>query len=418
MKIISRIFVILLSLAAAAFLGVAVFAPEKGVELQEKLENMVMQRSEAVEVSPVRTLEAAYDFNVQEILDMGCDTSCDDVYTWFRDLNRDLWLPFEMNDRFAYTPGDVAVCNQEGIVKRLEAGTCEGGGEYGECGIPAGALADLPEGDYWVAIRVIPDEIVEGVVEPWYTLRYVSVHDRCDFHTEDYRVANRLDILFDRSSGQDFTYHLVNLGDNVVKDVWKLEYSLSLSGDMTFTQKRLKEGRDYVISPDGASVTITAEYLATLQDLYGYNFEFGLADHSSLNTALSGEGSVLYLTDGPVVNAPCIDGPLTYSLSSGQDYAFTLHMGRAAQIWKSELFFYNEDGQPAMNPDGTQKNWLMDSSGLPREGETCMIPASLIQEAAEAGYSDHFWLGFSFQVTNFGYSGYYPYSGYSVILKP
>lgn len=420
MKIVSRIFIVLLSLAAAAFLGIAVFAPEKGLELQEKLENAVMQRSEAVEISPVRTLEVAYDFNVQEILDQGCDTGYQDVvYTWFRDLNRDLWVPFEMNGRFAYTPGGAAICNQEGVVKRLEAGACMGGGDFGECGIPAEALADLPEGDYWLALQVVPDEIIENVSGPWYVLRYVSVHDRCDFHTEDYRVANQFDVLFDRSSGEGFTYHLANLGDNVVQDVWKLEYSLSLSEDMTFTQKRLKEGKDYIISPDGASVTITAEYLASLQDLYGYNFEFGLADHSSLNTALSaGEGAVLYLTDGPVVNAPYIDGPMAHSLSSGQDYAFTLHMGRAQQVWKSELFFYDEEGQPAMNPDGTQKNWLPDYSAGLREGETCVVPASVIQEAAAAGYSQHFWLGFSFQVTDFGYSGYYPYSGYSVNLEP
>lgn len=424
MKIISRIFVILLSLAVCAFLGVAILAPEKGLELQEKLENIVTRRSEAREVSPVRTLEVSYEFNVQEILDKGCDASYrDSVYTWFRDLGRDLWLPFVQTDfndeQFIYSAGGAALCDQTGVVKRFDPGIYRADINTGECVLPAEALADVPEGDYWLALQVIPDEIIEEVSGPFYTLRYISIHDHCDFHTEDYQTANCFDVLYDRSGGEPLTYHLLNLGDNTVTDVWKLEYSLDINGDISFTQKRLKEGRDYTISGDGAAVTISAEYLASLQNLYGYNFEFGLADHSSLNTAYSGEdGSVLYLTDGPLPDRPRIDGPMTYSLSSGEDYVFTIHQGQAQQIWATELFFHNQEGQRAADDDGSEKNWMINYKIYAREDGSCAIPASLFQEAAAAGYGDSAWIYFIFQVTDFGYSGFYPGSGYNIRILP
>lgn len=421
MKLISRLFVALISLAAVGFLGIFIFAPEKGVELQDRIADFVTQRSEAIEVSPVRTLEVAYEFDVEEILDQGCNTNYNGkVYTWFRDLNRDLWLPFINDDRIYHVLGDVVICDREGIVKRLE--TCTGDSNTWEFCIPAGALADLPEGDYWVAFRVIPEIEIENFTGPWYELRYISIHDQCTFHTEDYDIAAALgNRLYDRSTGEGYTFHLLNLGDNIVTDVWKLEYSMTLDGELAFTQKKLTEGKEYALSNHGADVTLTPDYLNSLIPVYGYNFEFGLGDHSSLITEYAGEGgAVLYLADGPLENMPYIEGPWTYSLSSGKDYAFTIHMGRAIQMWAPlcELIFFDPKGRELLDENGEPISWHTFRADGVRADGTYVIPASVFQEAAAHGTWDSFYLSICFQVSDFSYSGYYPRSGYSVHLAP
>lgn len=420
MKHIGRILIALVCLAVAGFLALAAFQPEKALELQNRLNQASLHRGEALEVTPVRTLETAYGFTVEEIINAGCDSGSDStVYTWFRDLDRDLWLPLYTDLMTRHTIGKAAVCDREGVVKWLEEGVVTGSTDAGEVCFPAGVFADLPEGDYYLAYQMLPEE---GASEPpWYRTVYVAVRDRCDFHTEDYRLAPSGDVLFDRSAGEGFTFHLANLGDNIITDVWYLQLVNTM--DPYYIPKHLTEGQDYVLSGDGASVTLTPEYLSSLTLLCQYHFRFGLGDQSTVSTsgdAGKDELMALILTDGPLANPPYVDGPRTWSLSSGEDYPLALEMGRALAIWEdgSILHFYGPEGQPLLDEHGEEKNWFtFRNDSLPADG-VYPIPASVFQEAAAQGGSGSVYLGISLQISNYGYAGYYAWYGYSIELTP
>ena len=428
MKVITRIFIAVLSLAVVGFLAVAMFAPEKGRELETRLENFVNQKSEEIEVSPVRELSIEYELPLEDEnllyteygFEYGVENTWPDkVYTWFRDLGRDLWLPFDTNDAgLRFTVGDVVLIGREGIVKRLSPGEYAGSSDSGEAVIYAPALEDVPQGDYWAALLFSPEHPKEPYHMPYYLLRYVGIYDECAFHTEDYdlSVSKASNLLVDRSTGEGFTYHLLNLGDNVVTDVWKLENMMG-----QYTRKHLTKGEDYTVSEDGASVTLTAAYLDSLQNLYGYHFMFGLGDHSEFSTADTNEwgGTCIYLTDGPVPDLPYVSGPETYSVSSGEDYVLTVHTGRAIQIWENGggMFFFNAQGPALVNENGDEISVFTVKNDDIREDETCVIPAAVFQEAAERG-DEGCWLGVSFQITDFGASGLYYYRGLNIYLTP
>lgn len=427
MKIITRIFVAVISLAAIGFLVIVMVDPQKGAVLQEKLENLVNQRGEAMEVTPVRELSIAYELPLEndEVIygeygfRYGLDPEFPDkVYTWFRDLGRDLWLPFYMDDTNHCTLGEAVLLDQEGVVKRLKDGDCSGDSALGEAVIYASALSDVPEGDYWVALLISPDEPEEPDNMPYYVLRYVGIYEECTFHTEDYDIStgNGGQLLVDRSKKEDFTFHLLNLGDNIVTDVWKLENMMG-----QFTRKHLKAGEEYIVSEDGASVTLTAEYLDSLQDLYGYWFLFGLADHSEVSHLEVGDGKELtiFLTDGPIQDPPYINGADTYSVSSGEDYVFTLHLGRAPKIMENGggVYAYDGDWAPLVDENGREIRFFTFTNGGIGEDETCVIPADVLKDIYERGgrYINY---GITFTVTEFAASGYYPYKGMTIHLEP
>ncbi len=423
MKVITRIFVAIISLGAIGFLAIAMFAPEKGKELEEKLEDLVNQRAERMEVTPVRELSIEYELPLDndEVMfeeygfEYGFDVNYPDrVYTWFRDLGRDLWLPFYHDDRAAEV-GDVILLNRDGVLKHLKKGEYAGNSFSGEAVLYAEALEELPEGDYWAALLIRYQDRPE---ESYYLFRYIGIYEECTFHTEDYDIAtgDGGDLLIDRSTGEDFTFHLANLGDNVVTDVWKLE---NMAGE--YTRKHLKEGEEYIVSEDGASVTLTNEYLNSLQDLYGYWFLFGLGDHSEVSPFEAGSGKylTLFFTDGPIADPPYIDGPSRYSLSSGEDYVFTLHLGRAIRILEdnSILTISDEDGMEIRDEEGRAiKVFSLHNDDI-RADETYVIPASVFQEAAGQG-AKNCWLGIPFQVTEFAASSYIPYKGMNIELIP
>ncbi len=427
MKTITRIFIALLSLAAVGFLAVVMIDPQKGQELQEKLVDLVNQRSELLEVSPVRELSIAYELPFEDYdrlyeeyhIEYGLDTNYPDtVYTWFRDLERDLWLPFQNEQLKTTTVGETLLLDQDGVVKRGSAEECPGDSITGEVCIPRSFLEDVPEGDYWVALLAKPDHPQLPYDGPYYILRYLAIYDECDFHTEDYEISNGGggEVLVDRSTGEGYTFHLLNLGDNIVTDVWKLE---NMAGE--FHQKHLKEGEDYILPEDGASVTLTPEYLDSLQDLYGYPFLFGLGDHSEVCTIDEDKERYLsiFLTDGPIADPPFIDGPESYSVSSGEDYVFTLHLGRAINIQEPycSLTFSQEDGTTYYDDFGNIISYYRFLNEEIQEDDTYVIPAEVFQEAAQRGDTSA-WLGINFQVTQFAASSYCPYMGYPIYLEP
>lgn len=411
MRALTRIMVAVLSLACIAFLAIVMINPQLGEQLQTKLEDIYHQRSEVIEVSPVRSLEIAYDFPLtdEQVLDYWIEPAAPDtVFTWFRDLDRDLWLPFMLNQEDHFTVGKVFLVARDGVFRQLEQGEFEGDSNVGDAVIFASALKDVPEGDYWVALQVTPDELREPYHMPWYVLQYVGIYDTCAFHTEDYRVVTGGEgggILLDRSKGEGFPFHLANLGDNIVTDVWKLEFTL----DGGFTRAHLTEGKDYVLSDSGATVVLTPEYLNSLATLYQYPFLFGLGDHSEVYTAgtdaASDVGVTLVLSDGPLVDAPYMAGPETYSLSSGEDCTLRIYTGRAEGIW--EIVAYpNDDSAPIrldlneVRPDGT-----------------LVIPAGMMREMAGRG-ADCVYFDTLFEVTNYGLAGYYKNSGFNVFFEP
>lgn len=247
------------------------------------------------------------------------------------------------------------------------------------------------------------------------------MRDRCDFHTEDYRICPVDTVLFDRSGGEGFTFHLANLGDNIVTDVWWLQ--MITTADPYHVPKHLEEGVDYVISEDGASVTLTPEYLDSLTLLYQYHFRFGLGDHSVVSATVDGEPNdvvTLILTDGPLGDPPVVDGPRSYSLSSGEDYTFTLHLGQALGLWKDGciLRFYDSDGEPMLDDAGSERNWFQFETGGIGPDETYTIPASVFREAAAQSELDSAYIGLSIQLSSYGWSGYYAWYGYNLEIVP
>lgn len=414
MKTLTRIVVTVLSLICIAFLAIVMFKPQLGKELQTKLEDIYHRRSEVIEVSPVRSLEIAYDFPLAEeeaIEAFGYwvdPVAPDTVFTWFRDLGRDLWLPFMFNQEDHHTVGKLFLVSRDGSFRQLEPGEFEGDSNTGDAVIFASALKDVPEGDYWAAVQLTPDEFREPYHMPWYVLRYVGIYDTCTFHTEDYRVVTGGEgggILTDRSRGEEFSFHLANLGDNIVTDVWKLEFTL----DNDFTRAHLTEGKDYTLSDGGATVSLTPEYLNSLATLYRYPFLFGLGDHSEVYTA--GENAacdddvVLVLSDGPLVDPPRMTGPETYSLSSGEDCVLRIYTGRAEGIWS--IMAYPDDGSEPVRLDLTYK--VQDG--------TLTIPAGLMREMAGRG-ADCVYFDTLFEITNYGLAGYYKNSGFNVFFEP
>lgn len=410
MKTLTRIVVAVLSVACIAFLAIVMIDPQLGEELQTKLEDIYHHRSEVIEASPVRSLEIAYDFPLADegAFDYWVDPAAPDVVlTWFRDLDRDLWLPFMLNQEDHYTVGKAFLVTRDGIFRQLEPGEFEGDSNVGEAVIFASALRDVPEGDYWVVLQVTPDEIREPYHMPWYVLNYVGIYDACTFHTEDYRVVTGGiggGILMDRSKGEGFPFHLANLGDNIVTDVWKLEF-VPNGG---FTRANLKEGKDFILSDSGATVTLTPEYLNSLAPLYQYPFLFGLGDHSEVYTAgeeaASDVGVTLVLSDGPLVDAPYMTGPETYSLASGEDCVLRIYTGRAEGIW--EIVAYPNDGSEPIR---------LDLNDVQADG-TLVIPAGMMREMAGRG-ADCVYLETLFEVTNYGMAGYYRNSGFNVFFE-
>lgn len=420
MKTVSKILIALVCLAVAGFLVLAAVDPERAMELQDRLNRSQLRQSEAIEVTPVKTLEIAYDMDVDEIWNASCDPDYDGtVCTWFRDLGRDLWLPYYTDLVDRYTIERAALCGPEGVLQWLEAGVVTGSTDTGEIRVPAAVLEALPEGDYWLAYREIPEG--GSFEDGHYLLAYIAVRDRCDFHTEDYRICPADTVLFDRSGGEGFTFHLANLGDNIVTDVWRLQ--ISDTADPYYTPKPLERGRDYVISEDGASVTLTPEYLDSLTLLYMYHFRFGLGDHSVVNTAVDGTpGGVteLILTDGPLGDPPGLDGPRTYSLSSGRDYTFTLHQGQAMGLWGDNclLYFYGPNGEPLRNEQGGERNWYSLENVRIREDGTGTIPAAVFREAAAQTALESAYVGLSLQMSSYSWSGYYAWYGYGIEITP
>ncbi len=420
MKTFFKILIVLVGLAAAGFLILAAVDPERAMELQDRFNRAQFQQSEAIEVTPVGTLEVQYDMDVDEIWNVGCDPNYDGtVYTWFRDLGRDLWLPYYTDLVTRRTIERAAVCGPEGVIQWLEAGVITGSTDTGEIHVPAAVLEALPEGDYWLACREIPEG---GSFEDGsYLLAYIAVRDQCDFHTEDYRICPVDTVLFDRSRGEGFTFHLANLGDNIVTDVWRLQ--IAGGADPYHIPKHLEEGVDYVISQDGASVTLTPEYLDSLTLLYQYHFRFGLGDHSVVSATVDGEPNdvvTLILTDGPLGDPPEMDGPRSYSLSSGEDYTFTLHLGQALGLWKEgcTLRFYGPEGEPMLDEFGAERSWFQfETGGIGPDG-TYTIPASVFREAAAQSEVESAYIGLSVQMSDYSWSGYYAWYGYSVEITP
>lgn len=290
---------------------------------------------------------------------------------------------------------------------------------HGEVHVPAAVLEELPEGDYWLAYREIPEG--GSFEEGSYLLAYIAVRDQCDFHTEDYRICPVDTVIFDRSGGEGFTFHLANLGDNIVTDVWWLQ--LINTEDPYHVPKHLEEGRDYVISQDGATVTLTPEYLDSLTLLYMYHFRFGLGDHSAVSAAVDGTlGGVteLVLTDGPLGDPPEMDGPRSYSLSSGEDYTFTVHLGQAMGIWRDNciLRFYGPEGEPLLDENGQERNWYSLENVRVGPDGTGTIPVAVFREAAARSELESAYIGLSLQMSDYGWSGYYAWYGYSVEIMP
>lgn len=361
-------------------------------DLWDMLDAKTMRRSEKQETTPARALTPAYAFPLtEEELELGIEWGRMDmerVYTYFQDIGGDLWLPYQL-DRNAPPIRGGLLCGPAGVVRQLDAEACAGDPLLGQLRVSAAALGDLPEGDYWLAARVQPPE--QGA---WYELYYLSVHAQCAFHTVDVGLATGAngggDILFDRAGG-GFTFHLFNLGDNRVVDVWQLTeiHGMNLAAGLeeeptrNFSRKRLKPG-DFTVSPDGASVTLRQDYLNGLRTLYPYYFLFGLADHAMVDSSALGEAGVaLNLTDGPLADPPYVDGPKTYSLSSGADYYFTLHMGQALSFYVSEdasgLWFGREEGFE------DSLGHILYPTDLQYADETCPVPALVLQEAAARG---------------------------------
>lgn len=411
---------VLAALAAAGFLVLAALDPEGVMELQERFNRVWTHQSEAIEVTPVKALEIQYDMDVDEIWDAGCDPNYDGtVYTWFRDLGRDLWLPYYTDLVTRRAIERAAVCGPEGVIKWLEEGVVTGSTDTGEVHVPAAVLEELPEGDYWLACREIPEG--GSFEEGSYLLAYIAVRDHCGFHTEDYRIAPAGDILFDRSGGEGFTFHLANLGDNIVTDVWRLQIAGGM--DPYHVPKHLEEGRDYVISGDGASVTLTPEYLDSLTLLYQYHFRFGLGDHSTVSATVDGEPNdvvTLVLTDGPLNDPPEMDGPRTYALSSGEDYTFTLHQGQAFGLWAEScvLKFQGPEGEPLTDAFGSERNWFsLETIRIGPDG-TYTIPASVFREAAAQSELGSAYIGLSLQLSSYSWCGYYAWYGYGIEITP
>ena len=370
------------ALAAVFYLGLH---PEEHGALLERIDSLVLGRGEKLEVSPARTPEIAFPLPFTEAdtgtyLDM---TYGETVFTYFQDLGGDLWLPLRVERPAEPAAVSAVFHGPEGSAEPLDAGACAGDVALGQLRVSGETMAALPEGDYWLAVRCAAGG------HDWVQPYYLSVHSRCTFHSPDRGIATGADsdtVLHDRTSGGGFAFHLYNLGDDRVTDVWRLEETLNVNGDgrRNFSRKKLSPDQ-FTVSPGGATVTLSQDYLDSLFPLQPYYYDFGLGDYASVDaTARRGDGVALVVTDGPLADAPAVEGPDTYSLSSGQDYVFTLHPGMARQLYApgTGLLFHSPEGVPE---NAYSMSFTLDGLG---PDETCVIPAALLREGARRGNAD------------------------------
>lgn len=375
------VLLVIAALGGAAYLGVH---PEKGEELWALAEEKLGDRLTLVEKAPTLELSTELEQPVmsyacpKDIVEpaVGVTVSCDfpdPVYTWFRDVDGDLWISCP-NMGYDCQSGGAFIAGQQGIVKQMDAGVCALDAARGEIRVPREVLAELPEGDYWLGVRVFP------CGEDYYMTVPLCLRDEASFRSPQVGLATRgvnNCILYAQDEGGELPFHLYNLGENRVTRVCTLERPPITD---IYNAIPLSE-EDYEISADGHTVTLTEAFLKDRTPRTLTYFRFELGDGTYIDTTVGSDWEVYLLPYEGDYDLPYIHGPYTYSASSGEDYVLTYHLGDAA------VADFGDAGIVFALPGGIMEEKFalrFDPEAVGEDG-TYVIPASIFQEAAARG---------------------------------
>lgn len=389
---------IVAALGGAVYLGLN---PEKGEELrvlaEEKLGDKMpfFKKAPTLELSAeVKQPEMSYDLP-KDLIEPSLgivlsDAPSETVYTWFRDVDGDLWLPCPNMGADAWGE-DSFVAGQQGILKRMDAGVCVLDPARGEICVPREVLDELVLGDYWLGFRLFASG------EEYYLPFAVCVRDESVFRSPQVGLATRginNGILYDAGAGGDLTFHLYNLGENRITQLSTLNRPPLAEA---YSPSPLSGG-DYVISEDGHSVTLTEEYLQSRIMRTNYYFRFELGDGTWVDTTPGSEWEVYLVPYEGDYDMPYLRGPYTYSASAGGDYVLEFHMGDAVTA------DFGDAGIDFALPGGIMENRFdltFDPENI-REDGTYVIPASVFQDAIARG-CDYYLVSQSFYVSSTGW---------------
>ena len=385
-------------------LGAAVYFasnPDAARHLEEKLNSVYDTSAPRLELtSQVQHLEHSYCFPEDTVYpalprESGAAQQYEDIlFTWFRDVDGDLWLPHEYLEA-PVEAGEAFVCTRDGIVKLLEAGVCTVNPARGEIHVPRTVLEDLPEGDYYFGIW-----IENNGWGDYYGYALAVRDDASVVRSDQVGIATKgdgLELMFNLDQEEELTFHLYNLGENRITRVsaGALDSSNRVSDGVP-----LKE-EDYVIAEDGHSVTFTREYLDSRILLTPYYYAFELGDGTKVTTYEDPTAQMGLVFYDDSCDLPYASGPSFYSLSSGEDYVFTLHLGDAGLYESPECGLWVEPSYPLQ--------FVRENI---REDETYVIPASVMQEAAKTVEAVRVNAIFHVAIT------YYRGSAYDIYLVP
>ena len=389
---------IVAALGGAVYLGLY---PEKGEELralaEEKLGDKIpfFKKAPTLELTTeVKQPEMSYDLP-KDLIEPSLgvvlsDAPSETVYTWFRDVDGDLWLPCPNMGYDAWSE-DSFVGGQQGILKRMDAGVCALDPARGEIYVPREVLDALPLGDYWLGFHLFT------CGEEYYLPFAVCVRDESTFRSPQVGLATRGQnncILYDADAGGDLTFHLYNLGENRITQLSTLNRPPLAE---VYSAAPLSE-EDYVISADGHSVTLTEEYLQSRIMRTNYYFRIELGDGTGVDTIPGSEWEVYLVPHEGDYDLPYLRGPYTYSASAGGDYVLEFHLGDAV----TADFGYM--GIDFALPGGVMENRFdltFDPQDI-REDGTYVIPASVFQEAIARG-CDYYFITQPFYVSSTGW---------------
>lgn len=400
--IVSRMFTALLIIILFGAIGFMFYASSHP-DVKEKAEALMRGRDK-LETAEIRDLSPSYECPVtEEEMGFGIISESDRVYTYFKDVNTDLWLPLDFG-RMKLAVGKGILYNQNGVVKEIAKEGMQCWRERKEFMISEAAMKEIEPGEYYLALETW---VTEGDGY-WYTMFNIRVEDECTYRSSDIGVATcsgRV-YFYDKSTDKEgYTFHVYNLGDNRIVEVCLMEFAPFME-KLNFNRKKLDESY-YEISEDGASVTLKQEYLQSLlSGPYAYGLELG--DGGEINQAQT--TSCLCVLDGPY-DEPYVEGPERYNVSSGEDYIFTWHLGSASSVDPDTAgLSFMKDGEREAG-----RVLVFENEGL-REDESYVIPAEVLREGYENGFTG-FWVEGDYVIMP-GFPGAYGGEGFEVIFEP
>ena len=398
LKFILRMIPVVIAIAVIAGAAYIALEPEAGERLwamvnSRNTDERILLELETGTEEPVMSYEMPGELLFYQDVDWDLHET---VYTWFRDTDGDLWLPMSV-DMPEMEYGAASVLNRQGVVLNLGTDVIQADPRKGTLFIPRESIETLSEGDYYICILVS--------TETWqrYYIYPLMLRDECTFRSTQAGIAARGesgDYLVNADREDEVTMHFYNLGENKVTRVLTVAES-GVMGEYVDGFPLSEE--QYVISEDGHSVTFTAEYVSTWSKYAPYYFTYELGDGTEIRPHESENRLGIVLHDDGW-DLPYTYGPVTYSLSSGEDYVFYIHQGSEG--------LYESDGSGITFDCDESCTYFFDK-GLIGEDDSYTVPAEVFLEAAERG-AESAWIGplFGVEIT------YYRGSGYSVALLP